>query len=161
MRVVAESEGLSVRVVEKFLWWPKRLMVPGDSGAKSWRTRWLSTARVVQSKDGAEWVDDCFVEDVLGGWKRNGPVHLMFGLSYASWLCWPRVLMQEMPLEWQIRFVDLATEFRGAFDWIPDDVTMYVQFRKVEGGSFVRVPRGLCHYRHPDSEFVDSLRRKQ
>lgn len=35
-------------------------------------------------------------------------VQAWFGLTYASYLVWPRVLMERMPDSWQRRFVALA-----------------------------------------------------
>lgn len=38
------------------------------------------------------------------------PIHSYFGLSYASWLALPRLTLQEMPKNWQARFVALLEE---------------------------------------------------
>lgn len=38
------------------------------------------------------------------------PVHEWFSLSYASYFVLPRLVMQEMPLDWQRRFVALMDE---------------------------------------------------
>lgn len=51
--------------------------------------------------------------DFCGGW--SGDVHAQFGLSYASYLVWPRSLMQEMPADWQHRFAQLAEEIDSTF----------------------------------------------
>lgn len=40
----------------------------------------------------------------------QGPIHSYFGLSYASWLVLPRLTLQEMPKNWQARFVALLEE---------------------------------------------------
>jgi hypothetical protein len=40
----------------------------------------------------------------------DGPIHSWFGLSYASWLTIPRISLQEMPPDWQARFVELLNE---------------------------------------------------
>lgn len=153
---VPVSDG-TVRVVDKFLWWPKRLGMPGKDTT---RMRWLSRAKMVQLKmrergGGSRWVYRHFVEDSL---STDGPVHEAFGLSYASWFCMPRVLMQEMSVEWQLKFVALAEEFNATFDWLPDDAVMYVQLKTTDG-KFMKVPRELCHYRHPDFEVIDRMRR--
>lgn len=42
-------------------------------------------------------------------------IHLFFGLSYASYLVLPRVLLQSMPDWWQTAFVRLVEQFYGAF----------------------------------------------
>lgn len=41
---------------------------------------------------------------------HDDAVHAWFELSYASYLVWPRSVMQQMPAEWQQRFVALAKE---------------------------------------------------
>lgn len=38
------------------------------------------------------------------------PIHGFFSLSYASWLVLPRLALQEMPPDWQARFVALMEE---------------------------------------------------
>ncbi|UTC29644.1 hypothetical protein BAJUN_00140 [Bajunvirus bajun] len=45
-----------------------------------------------------------------GAIMDQGPIHAFFSLSYASWLCLPRVALQEMPPPWQQRLVDLLAE---------------------------------------------------
>ncbi len=47
--------------------------------------------------------------------RTDGPVHMWFGLSYASFLVWHRTHMQSMPLGWQRRFVELAEELDAAY----------------------------------------------
>ena len=43
------------------------------------------------------------------------PIHDYFGLTYASWLTLPRVLLQEMPFEWQAKFTELLNEYHETF----------------------------------------------
>lgn len=40
----------------------------------------------------------------------NGPVHDWFGLTYAGYLVVPRLILQELPYDWQRRFVGLMVE---------------------------------------------------
>lgn len=44
------------------------------------------------------------------GSRYGGAIHAYFGLSYASWLVIPRLSLQEMPSDWQRRFVDMLDE---------------------------------------------------
>ena len=82
---------------------------------------------------------------------RESPVHLEFGLTYASWLVWPRVVMQAMPIEWQERFVELVEELNEQFpDWEPDG-EFCVLLR--ENGKYKKLPSDLCNYRHPAPEY--------
>ena len=39
-----------------------------------------------------------------------------FGLSYASWLTMPRVLMHEMPDSWQLKMAKLLEEYDNYWD---------------------------------------------
>lgn len=43
-------------------------------------------------------------------------IHLMFNLTYASYLVLPRVLLQSMPSDWQLQFARLVEEFDNYFD---------------------------------------------
>lgn len=49
----------------------------------------------------------------------HGPVHVMFGLSYANYYVAPRTLLQSMPREWQERFAALIDEMETRFAGIP------------------------------------------
>lgn len=84
--------------------------------------------------------------------KRNRiikTIHGWFGLSYASWLTMPRVLMQQMPPKWQEKMVDLLDEFNNEFpEWAKDVDQVHVTARK--GGKFSKIPEWLNDYRHPD-----------
>ena len=42
--------------------------------------------------------------------ESDEPVHDFFGLSYASYLVLPRLVMQSMPVEWQRQMVALLEE---------------------------------------------------
>ena len=48
------------------------------------------------------------------------PIHLWFELSYARYLTLPRVTLQSMPVEWQIRFVRCLEELEAAFEHRPE-----------------------------------------
>ena len=85
-------------------------------------------------------------QDAVNGW---------FGLSYANYLTVPRVLLEEMPDEWQNRFVALMDEMRQAF---VNDVTYEVRLRD-ERGRYRADP--LASYRHPDWDAVDACRVKE
>jgi hypothetical protein len=79
-----------------------------------------------------------------------------FGLSRASWLTLPRVLMHEMPEEWQDKMARLLEEFDDEFpNWI--DRQYYVT-AKVDG-KFSQLPEVLCNYRHPRSEEISAYRK--
>lgn len=80
-----------------------------------------------------------------------------FGLSRASWLTVPRVLMHEMPEDWQDRMARLLEEFAEEFpDWT-DGHQLYVAAR--DGSKFTRLPDWLCNYRHPYKDKIAARRR--
>lgn len=85
--------------------------------------------------------------DRLWGW---------FGLSYASWLTIPRVLMHAMPDDWQDRMAQLLCEFDETFPGKDAFPTPHVSAR--EGTRFTRWPEWLLRYRHPDTAAIDALR---
>lgn len=58
-------------------------------------------------------------------------IHAWFELTYAQYLVLPRVILQSMPDEWQIKFVELLQEFDAAFDWRRDGC--WVQFKDCTG----------------------------
>lgn len=47
--------------------------------------------------------------------ETDEPIHLWFGLSYASFFVMPRTVMQSMPASWQRRFIALVEESATAF----------------------------------------------
>jgi hypothetical protein len=78
-----------------------------------------------------------------------------FGLSYASWLTLPRVLMHEMPDDWQARMAELLQEWDETWDG-NDMPSPYVSARK--GNKFTKWPGWLLNYRHPDGEEIERVR---
>lgn len=81
---------------------------------------------------------------------------LWFGLSRASFLTLPRVLMHEMPDEWQKKMAELLNEWDAAWPNQPD-VTPIVSLRS-DAGKFVKTPHWLINYRRPDREAIQQLR---
>ncbi len=71
----------------------------------------------IEDRDRGMW--STAVQDADGVWRteeghvifpQDRALHRYFSLSYASWLVLPRLALQEMPPEWQMRFVDLLNE---------------------------------------------------
>lgn len=67
------------------------------------------------------------------------PIHLWFGLSYASFFVMPRTVMQSMPAAWQRRFIALVEESAEAF---PEWDAMWTVTMRDERGRFVQDPLG-------------------
>lgn len=81
-----------------------------------------------------------------------------FSLSYASWLTLPRVLMEDMPDEWQSKMADLLNEYDERFPNQPELGTR-VQITG-DNGRLVKTPHELINYRRPDKNFINSLKAK-
>lgn len=79
-----------------------------------------------------------------------------FGLSRAAFLVLPRVLMHEMPDEWQARMAALLDEYDRAFPRQPDLRTR-VQAVSADGKR-TSMPEVFLNYRHPRREEIDQLR---
>ena len=79
-----------------------------------------------------------------------------FGLSYASFLTMPRVLMHAMPDEWQNKMADLLEEYDNTFPGVYSDgvPVPYVTFKL--GNRFVKRPNWM-DYRHPDYAAINAL----
>lgn len=78
-----------------------------------------------------------------------------FGLSYASWLTVPRVLLHEMPIEWQNKLADLLYEYDEVFTSRPDIQT---RVQAVCNGKITKFPEWLLNYRHPVQSEIDKLK---
>lgn len=106
-----------------------------------------------EHQDGAaQWVADVNIRrgyERLWGW---------FELSYASWLTLPRVLMHEMPDEWQKKMAALLEEWNETWDG-SDMPSPFVTAK--QDGRFTRWPWFIRNYRHPDREQINALRRKK
>lgn len=79
-----------------------------------------------------------------------------FGLSYASFLVLPRVLMCAMPDDWQKRMAVLLEEYDDAYPQHPD-LECNVLWRC--GRHFKKWPYWLLNYRHPDTEEIENARK--
>lgn len=78
-----------------------------------------------------------------------------FGLSRASFLVLPRVMMHEMPDAWQGKMADLLREYHETFPGMAD-YKYFVSIRGPKG--FISLPTWLCNYRHPDKSMIDNCR---
>jgi len=81
---------------------------------------------------------------------------LWFGLSRASFLVLPRVLMHEMPDEWQSEMAALLREYRDAFPALPEIGTR-VQCTTLDG-KLRSFPDWMLDYRHPDKTEISRAR---
>lgn len=79
-----------------------------------------------------------------------------FSLSYASWLTLPRVMMHEMPDDWQAKMAALMNEWDATWTKVPDDVSLNTSVCVKNGNRYTRMPRILCNYRRPDKQEIRS-----
>jgi len=78
------------------------------------------------------------------------PIHMWFGLTYASYFVMPRSVLQAMPLQWQRRFVLLMQEAEDA--GVEVSARYAVNARDLNG-RFYRDP--LAQYRRPHRRAVN------
>jgi len=81
---------------------------------------------------------------------------LYFGLSYASWLTLPRVLMHEMPDKWQEKMAKLLNEYNEFYNFEPLEIDG-TRVQATKNGKLVKMPNYLINYRHPSLE-IDKLK---
>ncbi|MCK5610605.1 hypothetical protein KAR91_52520 [Candidatus Pacearchaeota archaeon] len=78
-----------------------------------------------------------------------------FSLSYSSWLTIPRVLMHEMPDEWQEKMTKLLEEYQEAFPNQPD---LGTRVQVTKGNKLTKAPSWILNYRHPERDEIEKLR---
>lgn len=78
-----------------------------------------------------------------------------WGLSYASWLTLPRVLMESMPPEWQQRMAVLLNDYEDA---LPNQPGYGTTVRITQNGRLVPTPDWLTNYRHPDRSMIAQIK---
>ena len=105
------------------------------------------SARIQQRTDGV-WETPPGYE-ALWGW---------FGFSRASWLTMPRVLMHEMPDEWQAKMAALMEEWDETWD-TSDCPNPSVSARK--GNRLAKWPEWILQYRHPDQGAIEAHKTKR
>lgn len=91
--------------------------------------------------------------------KNSGDLWDWFSLSYASFLVVPRVLMHEMPIEWQDKMAALLHEYDETFDTSSVVNSVSVVGRDSDG-KLIKLPEYILNYRHPDREEIERLKAK-
>lgn len=83
-----------------------------------------------------------------------------FGLSRASWLTMPRVMMHAMPDDWQERMAALCEEWDAKWDTssMPDTKVSAVDPRT---NRFMKFPNWLLNYRHPDRYLLQKITKRK
>lgn len=96
------------------------------------------------------------IQDTAGERPGYDALWLYFGLSRASFLTLPRVLMHEMPDEWQATMARLLDEYHETWVNWPDGIGTRVT--ATECGKIIKTPDWIIQYRHPDYETIAKLR---
>jgi len=86
----------------------------------------------------------------------ESPIHNWFELTCASYLVLPRVLMQEMPLEWQENMVKLLEEMEETF---PNYKDGSYRVLKTKDRKLVKTPEWEINYRHPNRDMIVSCKK--
>jgi hypothetical protein len=92
-----------------------------------------------------------------GRMEGHDALSFWFGLSYASFLTLPRVLMEAMSDEWQGKMAALLNEYDDTFDRLPSYGT---RVQVLKNGKMTKTPEWLINYRRPDPEVIESFKRK-
>lgn len=79
-----------------------------------------------------------------------------FGLSYAAWICLPRVLMHEMPDAWQDKMAALLEEFWDQYPSLFTESEPTVSLRR--NGKFSTIPDWMGNYRYPNKKEIERLK---
>jgi len=81
-----------------------------------------------------------------------------FGLTRASFLIMPRVLMHEMSDEWQGKMAELLKEWDSS--WDTHHLPSPSASAKDENGRFTKWPDWLLNYRHPYRKKIEECKPK-
>ncbi|AIB40815.1 hypothetical protein [Pseudomonas sp. WCS374] len=120
--------------------------------------------RLIECAGGQPSIATGYLRDILDALKPEDGVDAhdatkdlscYFGLTYASWLTLPRVLMESMPDEWKRSMATLLNQYEDAYQNQPSYGTTV---RVTVDGKMVRTPEWLINYRHPDRSMINQVR---
>lgn len=112
---------------------------------------WKSTMGSAEREVAQSVIDD------IDEWLKDGPEHdteggqalsLWFGLSRASFLVLPRVMMMQMSDIWAWRMAGLLEEFDAKWSRTPENIRFKVR-GEGERGRLAKLPEAVTNYRHP------------
>lgn len=90
--------------------------------------------------------------------EREGHDALWRKLSYTGWLTMPRVLMHQMPDEWQMQMANLIDEYEATWD-IPKEYWCEVEISLKQNGKYTRMFEWIANYKYPNTEMFNSWKR--
>lgn len=88
---------------------------------------------------------------------HESPIHVWFELSRASWLTLPRVLLEAMPYEWQVKMAGLLREYEEAFPCVDERIDG-TRVHCHKNRRLVKTPPEVINYRRPDAAWIDERR---
>lgn len=81
-----------------------------------------------------------------------------FGLGRCSFRIMPRVMMHDMPDDWQSKMADLLNEWDETWKNQED---FEVRAEGYKNGKRIKWDERYLNYRHPNREFLDTLKGPQ
>lgn len=85
-------------------------------------------------------------------------LHGWFSLSYASFLVLPRVLMSDMPDDWQFKMAELLREYDETYTNLENSECFFTVRSTDSIGKMVKMPDWLKNYRYPSKEDLQRVR---
>lgn len=90
--------------------------------------------------------------------SNSKKINEWFSFSRASFLVIPRVLMEDMPAEWQSKMVELLEQYDEAFDQSKVGVEGCMVQAVDANNRFCKMPEEVKNYRRPCKMFLDRVR---
>lgn len=79
-----------------------------------------------------------------------------FGLSHATYLTIPRVLLHEMPIKWQNKLATLLEEYDNLFPSLPPFSTRVMMIKNKKP---TLTPEWIKSYRHPYKQIIANFKK--
>ncbi len=100
-------------------------------------------------------MSQCENQEVVSERPGYDRLWLWFGLSRAGWLTVPRVLMHEMPDDWQNKMAELLEQYDDFYTNQPP-ISAHVSLK--EGGKFTCMFKWLHNYRYPAKHKIENMK---
>lgn len=84
-----------------------------------------------------------------------------WGIGRTSFVVMPRVLMEEMPVEWQGKMADLMKEWDDKWDLSGEEIhNCGVRFTSNKTGRMIKTPEWFLNYENPNNEIIEKMKKK-
>lgn len=74
----------------------------------------------------------------MNDYVPSGRDRLWIRMSYTGWLTMPRVMMHQMPDEWQGKMADLIDEFETTWNNVPKEFHCDTEVRLKQHGKYIK-----------------------